>query len=599
MPMTPRGPLKPFLMKADNLKQAGLPLFLCSLPIWISANLLANGLGSDIAPSDPQVASLVDEHMALTGSDLLQVAVVAGLLGLIFWANTFFTENRKSRLNNIPEGIPEGRSNPFGWNELVACDSKFQLDVFYKKVELAYKNVTLALDGGDLGSVRRYLSNGVYRSLVLQYETATEPNGGSPLRVDITKSKVHRFEIFQNHVVAHVGIRATKVREGLDSTAKAQDVMEYWTFYRKIQLGEKYEMFESNQCPSCGSDLPDRLGDVCRCDYCLTDLNSGEFDWVLLEIIEADDYHFNGRVDGFEELVDEALRYEPARSLPQLEDMATSSYSQVLTTQRGHNPNLIRPYASPPLIEKFFGTQPNRHPDWKAVGLGQARLIGAESRQDMDYLVFKLGSVLEYPANPEDSRPDPIRLAQTEILIMGRKSSSQAKTSVGSVYAFTCPSCGTPISNHNISHCQSCGHHYNSASQDWVLVEILSPTEYLQYLERRSSSVPSRGLVDPLLSIKDYAFCNLLILMAMADGFVDFDEDKIQRLAKLWGYRLDRLTGTMSAAKARKLKLQMPGSTKGRRAVFDLMDKAGGSQEYFDESGQKIFEHLRAVSEVR
>ncbi len=62
---------------------------------------------------------------------------------------------------------------------------------------------------------------------------------------------------------------------------------EYWTFIRGRGVSENN--YVNSVCPSCGAELKITMAGICG--YCDSKLTSGQFDWVLSEIQQDEEYH--------------------------------------------------------------------------------------------------------------------------------------------------------------------------------------------------------------------------------------------------------------------------------------------------------------------
>lgn len=63
---------------------------------------------------------------------------------------------------------------------------------------------------------------------------------------------------------------------------------ERWIFMRSasVQTKENEAGVFADKCPNCGASIA--INAIGKCDYCGTEMNKGEFDWVLSEIIQID-----------------------------------------------------------------------------------------------------------------------------------------------------------------------------------------------------------------------------------------------------------------------------------------------------------------------
>jgi predicted lipid-binding transport protein (Tim44 family) len=77
-----------------------------------------------------------------------------------------------------------------------------------------------------------------------------------------------------------------KTGELVSGARKINGFTEYWTFMRsdRVKTPEKGQEAEAKSCPKCGA--PIALNAVGKCEYCGSDITSGEFTWVLSEIVQ-------------------------------------------------------------------------------------------------------------------------------------------------------------------------------------------------------------------------------------------------------------------------------------------------------------------------
>jgi len=90
-------------------------------------------------------------------------------------------------------------------------------------------------------------------------------------------------------VVAAAADYTTEDKTGqiVAGTKSIRQFTEYWTFMRsdKVKTEEGKEEVASKHCPNCGA--PMKVTAVGKCDYCGSDITSGQFSWVLSEITQA------------------------------------------------------------------------------------------------------------------------------------------------------------------------------------------------------------------------------------------------------------------------------------------------------------------------
>ena len=77
-----------------------------------------------------------------------------------------------------------------------------------------------------------------------------------------------------------------KTGKMISGSTNQKGFTEYWTFMRgdSVKTPEKGEVAEVKSCPKCGA--PISVNAVGKCDYCGSDVTSGDFNWVLSEIVQ-------------------------------------------------------------------------------------------------------------------------------------------------------------------------------------------------------------------------------------------------------------------------------------------------------------------------
>ncbi len=147
----------------------------------------------------------------------------------------------------------------------------------------------------------------------------------------------------------------------------------------------------------------------------------------------------------------------------------------------------------------------------------------------------------------------------------------------GSIYSHSCPSCGGPAGDTLDTKCQYCGAELNSTSTEWIITDIMDIHAYYSYYSANAANFVAKvdpNKLDSLYKVRDYAFNNVLIMVA-ADGHFDNEElEFTKKLAKKWGYNLDKIDPMFKMAQSGKLVLRMPDDQKSRGKIFKLMEKA-------------------------
>ncbi|MFH0893191.1 MAG: Tim44-like domain-containing protein, partial [Bacteroidota bacterium] len=205
---------------------------------------------------------------------------------------------QKSYFSKLPIETGTADQNAKGYNSFATANPDFKLDEFKKKVETAFTKVQDAWSKQDLGPVRRFMSDGVYQRFNTQFimmKLLDQKDIVEGLKVlSVSCSKFYsdgNFDVIDVAIQANIKDKFISEKYPNLNQSYLEEFVEYWSFIRK-KNATKTDMFDTDNCPKCGAALPKNAGDMSKCEYCGTFTNLGDYDWVLSEITQADDYAF-------------------------------------------------------------------------------------------------------------------------------------------------------------------------------------------------------------------------------------------------------------------------------------------------------------------
>lgn len=528
----------------------------------------------------------------------------------IFLIVSFISGKKKregTKYNNIPASSGESRAKKRkSYENFLRTNPGFNEERFKEKVKSAFMKIQHAWQEQELSPVRRFISDGVYQRFNTQFkmmQLLDQKNLIDNLKVNrIAVDKVESDGLFD---ILHVEISAsivdrfvsTKFR-GLNNGG-AETFVEYWSFIRKRGAVEK-DIYSSMNCPQCGAELPADGGELARCPFCETITNSGEYDWVLSEITQADDYAFssprllksNSLNSRIKELVDENDDF----SVQLLEDKASNGYLQILTAITLKKPELMRRFVSDGAFNMLKGRIGNREIVYNRLYLNDVSLIGLTRVGDKNNLAVAVTSSYQrIELNGERySRLDSVVTTGTEIILMSRDVG--AGLPKGSLYAHCCPNCGSPVGDTIDLRCQACSSELNSTAHEWIITNVMSKAQYQNFLEANKLNIHYNvkpELLDSLYSVRDYAFNNLLILIA-ADGKFDRAEwDFAERIARKWGYSPKKIRSLFEMAKNGRISLRMPDNREQVKKIYRLMERGAMADGSISNEERQILDDIK------
>jgi hypothetical protein len=531
------------------------------------------------------------------------IIVIAILIAVAYYANK--KAKQQSILNKLPTG--EAITNIKGYNDFIAKNPGFNEAGFKDKVKTAFIQIQEAWQNKDMSKVRKYISDGMYQRLNVQFKMMDKLSQKNTIdKLDVKNIYIDRIDTDGLFDVVHVAIHASIVDKFISekyselNSGGSEEFVEYWSFMKKRGVTEK-NLFSSDNCPSCGAALPAVPGEVAKCEFCGTLTNSGEYDWVLAEITQADDYISSNplvmKATNLQEKILEIEEQNDDVSVQLIEDKASNAFLQVETARVLNDPTILRRFTTDKAFEKIKATFGQGEPFvYNRIYLSDVTLIGAMQKDNLNTMVVSIKYSYQRVIPKEKSvvKLDAVVVTNTTIVLLSR--STHPEVSKGSLYAHRCPSCGGPTGDTIDLKCQFCGHELNSPANEWILSDFMSLNDYYSFYAMNAMSFAAGvkpDLIDKALDVRDYAFNNALIIMAADGVFAQEERDFAEQLAKKFGYNVDKIEPMFRMAQNGELALKMPEDQKKRVKVFKLMEKAAAIDGNIDPTEQQILDNLK------
>jgi endogenous inhibitor of DNA gyrase (YacG/DUF329 family) len=393
---------------------------------------------------------------------------------------------------------------------------------------------------------------------------------------------------------AFISKKYTKLNEGGPLNAT-----DYWSFIKKKGIQEK-DLYHSQNCPNCGGNLPEDGGETAKCPYCSTITYLGDYDWILAEITQPDDYYnSNKKYDKqgkFSKKIREQIGEKQEFSLQLLEDKASNGYMQMMTALVLKKPENTRRFVSDMLYEKI-NAQIQTEPSFvfNRLYLNHVTAFDYFRKDNMDNIVIALKRSSQR-ITQQNNQPDfeMSIFAHDEVLIMSRDIG--AGKPQGALYAHSCPNCGAPVKDTTDVHCSYCSAQLNSTKFEWIISDWMSAAEYEVFKQNAGASFAVDKKIDnleELFAVRDYALNNVLMMIAV-DGRIDEKEmEFVQAIAKKWNYDLSKIQGFLNLAVQNKLVVRMPQDNKQREKIIAMMEKAAHSDENVTPQELALLEKVR------
>ena len=530
-------------------------------------------------------------------------------IGIIIVLYYLFRKKRRtiSGLNSVPSFNSIDHQVSVIPPDFQQRNPAFSQDLFFGKVSTAFHEIQFAWMNQDLSKVRKWISDGVWQRFNTQFvmmQALGQKNTISD--ISIRKMVIDSVQRDGNYDIIDVGIHFTMednfVTEKFPSLNQEGflENIEYWTFIRKTGVQEK-DMFHSQNCPNCGGQLPEKMGEVSRCEHCGSVTTLGDYDWVLAEITQAND-HVNEssklmKNGSLTARIRQAMGRDPEFAVQFVEDKASNAYMQIMSAMVTQKPERMRRFTGNELYEKLSQKIKSSPPFvFNRLFLNNVTLMDYYSQDGKDNLVISLRRTSQRVdiAGGKLMLIDAAAYSVNEYLILSRDSG--AAKAKGSLYAHNCPSCGGPVGDTVDLKCGYCGAELNSTKTEWIVTQLVDYHEYQIISQQRHLPLTTHvnaQEVDPLYKVRDYAFNNIMMIV-MADGQVSPQElEYVNKLSSKLGYDKNKLAGMFDMAKNRQLIIRLPEEKSKAEKVYSAMEKAAHADGHLDPREEAILSDVR------
>ncbi len=459
----------------------------------------------------------------------------------------------------------------------------------------------------DMAPVRRWISDGIWQRFNTQFAMMRLLDQKNEIsNIAVRKAFIDAIEQDGNFDIVHIGIHFTANDNFVSGKFPELDqrgpleMLEYWSFMRKAGVAEK-DLYHGNHCPGCGAELPADMGEVARCPSCHAVSTRGDYDWILSEITQADDYaNQSAKLDksgSLTQRIRAALGADADFSVQLIEDKASNAYLQIMAAQATRRPETMRRFVADALFARLSEEIGQQAPFvFNRLYLNNVTLIDFYRADGKDNLVV----AFKRTAQRVDIADGRLRLidqgiyAENEIMILSRDAGAGAAQ--GSLYAHACPACGAPVGDTLDLKCGYCGEVLNSTRREWIVTRLLAAADYKSLSDGQKPLMTTRVAVkqlDPLFAVRDYALNNVMMIIGI-DGAISMDElNFAQDLSRKMGYDLKKLAGLLDLAKNRKLTLRLPEDRKSADKVLKLMETAAFADRQITPDEQALLAEVR------
>jgi hypothetical protein len=402
------------------------------------------------------------------GGSLLPVVVIGILVVL---AIIYFSKFSKKNGAGVDDG-------PDSEVDLSVLGAEFNKEAFIQKVVVAFSGIQNAWQEKNLANVRRWITDGVYQRFNAQFvmmKILEQENKLSNIRINRIQIQSAEQQGTYSTITASINFTMDdeficKKDSSLNEEYDGDTATEYWTFIRKTGIVEK-DLYHSNSCPHCGDALNSDGGEVSKCASCGSITYLGDYDWVLCEITQSEDYSSGAYALKTSDPILAPVLADQGDSfcVPLMEDKASNAVMQYFESIATRDLKYLHRFTTDALSAKIGDTVKASPPIvFSRLFLNNVDLVQYDGDGGSHRLVFNIGySAMRIEKRENkfvkiDSEAEPHRLQ----LVLKKKSGVGQKNKL---WGFECSCCGAPYSDTTDTTCSYCSAKINSSENDWVM----------------------------------------------------------------------------------------------------------------------------------
>ncbi|OGR56390.1 MAG: hypothetical protein A2X36_11560 [Elusimicrobia bacterium GWA2_69_24] len=359
-------------------------------------------------------------------------------------------------------------------------DPAFDENALVRRVINAFLKIQTAWSAQDMSPARAFVSDGVMERFSIQIAMQKARGMRNQMeRVEVRDARIAQADSDSHFDTVHFAVRATAVdtdvllKDGstVRNSGKTQsEFVEVWSFLRRpgAKTLQKPGLIEGS-CPSCGAPL--QAMDAAKCGSCGSFVNSGEYDWVLAEITQGEEWTVRPperTIQGYQAL----QQRDPAFNIQFMEDRGSVAFWRWQMAAWERKPDLLQALANEECAKAFIAEISQKHVVYKEAAVGGVEVLACENGDPFDRVHVQVrwsGERFEIAGEEAVSQGQSV---MCHVFIFSRKSTVRTDPRHG-LRSLRCPGCGAPPSGSAQSSCEYCGVPFNDGSVGWALAAIM------------------------------------------------------------------------------------------------------------------------------
>ena len=498
------------------------------------------------------------------------------VIGIVFYSSKKAEKSaRMTRTIRRGRNVQEESLHDSAIGQIRQRDPDFDEAVFLQRVVNGFVKTQYAWSEQDLRQCRAFISDGVRERFELYIAMQKAENIRNRMKdVEVDDSQVVSVTCDRHFDTIHVRIKASAIsyNEDLDTAKRVSgnsdrtrtSFTEIWSFSRRpgAKTNPSASIFQG-RCPNCGG--PVEIVDVAKCPQCQSIVNSGQYDWVLSEITQDEEWvvpPVHHAVPDWDKLqqADAGLNFQ------HIEDRASVMFWRCLMAVYFDDID----YAAP-IIDRQVSGVPKlwaRKGDefWKTPAVGVVEIVRCmpAEKDEFDRILV----LIRWSATKATgSRQKPVLQSQqriySHVLTLKRRKGVQS-ISDNAFASFSCNDCGASIDVGKSDACNYCGSPLNDGSDTWGLEEvapynILESFDTIAHQQRILEQQGGVGRLETDRFLNEPELLAALARVLMVDGQLHENERRyITELAESRGVQTNRLETILATATSEEIPINVP-----------------------------------------
>lgn len=362
-------------------------------------------------------------------------------------------------------------------------DPDFDEATFLSRVTNGFVTTQYAWSEQDLRKCRAFISDGVRERFELYIAMQKAENIRNRMKeVSVTHCDIVSVTSDRHFDTIHVRVTASAISYNEDLTSGKRvsgnsastpiSFTEIWSFSRRpgVRTDTQASVLQG-RCPNCGG--PVDIVDKAECPQCQSVVNSGQYDWVLAEITQNEEWvvpPVTHSVRGW----DEMQQRDPGLNFQHIEDRASVIFWRCMMAVYFQDDS----YAAPVLDAQSAGVPKRWAPStdifWKTPAVGVVEIVQCVPAGEDEFdriMVMVRWSATRARGERTNPQLQGHQRIYSHVLILKRSRNAVSKAELAFA-SFSCSGCGAPIDAGRSKACGYCGATLNDGSGDWVLEDV-------------------------------------------------------------------------------------------------------------------------------